>query len=150
MSLSSDQFAASIKARAILRFPDNLSLGTSAPHFFICICENPDNGMAFSCCTSQVNTVNALIAKHGWPESTFVYIPETDAENPFNKDTYINCNEYFTYFLPELWQWYLHGNLTLHGELPLQSFEQILNGFQESDQIEEVLKEKLPSIDDFP
>jgi hypothetical protein len=75
-------------------------------------------------------------------------MPETDPDNPFNKKRYINCNEYFAYLLSELWNLYVRGTLTLHGELPLHSFEQILIGFADSNQIEEDLKSNLPTIDD--
>lgn len=148
MALSWEQFQATVKARAILNFPEPI-LKTPDPHYFICIGLSPDNELVLSCCTSQFETVKNLVERNRYPASTLVYIPKTHADNPFKKDTYINCNEYFQYTMGELWAMYNKGQLSFHGELPLDSFDQILTGFRDSDQIEDELKDTLPTIDDF-
>jgi hypothetical protein len=147
-ALSPDQFEANIKPRAILYFPEP-ELKTHEPHYFICIGQTTESRIITSCCTSQFNTVKNLIERWGYPPTTLVYIPTQDNENPFKKDTYINCNEFFGYQLSELWDLYLHNKLSFHGELPLDSFEQILIGMKDSDQIDEEIKDCLPNIDDL-
>lgn len=149
-ALSPEQFTSAIKPRAILYFSDQIALKTPNPHYFICVGSNYDNELIFSCCTSQFNSVLTLIERKRFPSSTLVYISKDDNENPFTKNTYVNCNEYFPYFLSELWQLYVRGILSFHGELPLNSFGQILTRFMDSTQIEQELKEGLPTIDDFP
>jgi hypothetical protein len=148
MALSRPQFEAIVKPKRILRFaiPE---LNIPIPHYFICVGQLPEGKFALSCCTSQFNTVRQLIERNRFPESTLVWIRATDADNPFHLDTYVNCNEYFGYEIDELWNMYSWQRLTVHDELPLHSFEQILIGLKDSDQIVEELKENLPSIDDL-
>lgn len=147
MALSRPQFEALVKPRRILRFSvPRLNLGL---HFFVCVGQFPNGEFVFSCCTSQFNTVEQLIQRNRFPESTLVWMRATDTGNPFRLDTYVNCNEYFAYYMDALWDMYFWNQLTEHEELPLHSFEQILIGFRDSDQIEEELKDNLPSIDDF-
>ncbi len=147
MALSRPQFEALVKPRRILRFAiPELNIGL---HFFVCVGQSPDGRWLFSCCTSQFDTVRKLIEKNRFPESTLVWMEAIDPDNPFHMDTYVNCNEYFGYQMDELWTMYGWGQLTKHDELPLHSFEQILIGFRDSNQIEEELKDNLPDIDDF-
>jgi hypothetical protein len=75
---------------------------------------------------------------------------KSDVSNPFSKDTYVNCNEYFPFSIDELWTLYSSGQLTIIKDLlPIDSFEQILIGFNKSPIIEEEFKDSLPKIDDF-
>jgi hypothetical protein len=123
-------------------------LNSSYPHFFICIFVDPSHIVHMSCCTSQFETVQRLIERRRYPEAKLIYISDADADNPFDKPTYINCNEYFQFSIDELWEWYLADDLTVIKELlPLHSFEQILLGFQASNVIEEEIKDQLPSLD---
>ncbi len=109
----------------------------------------PDKIINLSCCTSQFDTVKRLIERNRFPRETLVYISKDDPENPFRKDTYINCNEYFQYSLEEFWGLYFNNKLKIIGSLPLDSFEQILIGFVKSEVIEQEYKEALPGIDDL-
>lgn len=144
MALTQDQFEAIITHRQILYFicPD---LNSPNPHYFICVAHHPNGELVLSCCTSQFDTVKKLVERGRFPNSTLVYMPPA-SDNPFVKDTYINCNEYVPYLISELWEMYTLGSLSLHGELPLHSFEQILIGFKDSPLIEEDVKEKLPDV----
>jgi hypothetical protein len=90
-----------------------------------------------------------LIEKNRFPPETLVFIPGVDADNPFKKDTYINCNEYFQYSTDEFWELYSGKEMRIVGELPLHSFEQILIGFLKSDIIEQEYKDSLPTLDDI-
>jgi hypothetical protein len=148
MPLSKRDFEAEIKSAKILYFPCE-ELNTPIPHYFVCVCIHPPGTVNLSCCTSQFETVKRLIERGKYPNETLVYIPEHDTENPFNKKTYINCNEYFPYLIDELWDLYQNQSLEIFPELPLDSFEQIIIGFQKSPIIEEELKENLPDVNDF-
>ena len=91
-----------------------------------------------------------LIERNRFPHETLVYISDSDTDNPFKKDTYINCNEWFPYNFDELWDMYCIGVLRIEpGLLPLHSFEQILIGLNASPRIEDELKDSLPNIDDL-
>ena len=146
--LSPQQFQADIKARAILYFSEPV-LNTPIPHYFVCVGQSVDGELLFSCCTSQFETVRGLIERRRYLETTLVYMSPADTDNPFTSETYVNCNEYFAYSIQHLWNLYLHGQLSFYGELPLHSFEQILIGFRDSNQIEEEIKDALPNIDDL-
>lgn len=143
------QFEAAVLSRTILYFPC-LELNTHVPHYFICINNHPVDIVNLSCCTSQFDTVKQLIERRKFPNETLVYLPESDSSNPFTKDTFVNCNEYFPFSLDELWQMYIERKLSIENNLlPIDSFEQILIGFNKSPVIEEEFKDALPSIDDF-
>jgi hypothetical protein len=143
------QFEAALLSRKVLYFACS-ELNTEEPHYFICLCSHPVNTVNLSCCTSQFATVKRLIERNKFPSETLVYIPKTDTDNPFKKDTYINCNEWFPYSIDELWSMYYNVVLTIIPDLlPLHSFEQILIGLLASPQIEDELKESLPDIDDL-
>lgn len=148
-ALTPQQFAADIKPRAILYFSDPEALNTPSRHYFICISPSPEGHLVFSCCTSQFATVKGMIEHNAYENATLAFIKASDPDNPFDKDTYVNCNEYFVYSLRNLWSKYLSGDLSFKSELPLDSFEQILIGLGKSDQIEEEVKELLPNISDL-
>jgi hypothetical protein len=147
--LNKSEFEAELICRKIFYFscPE---LNTPVPHYFICICNHPIDIVNLSCCTSQFDTVRRLIERGRFPSETLIYIPATDADNPFHKDTYVNCNEYFPYTIEELWILYYSNQLQIIPQLlPIHSFEQILIGFNASPQIEDEIKDALPSMDDL-
>lgn len=145
--MTREEFEICLVSRKILYFPC-IELNSPYPHYFICVFIDPSQIVYMSCCTSQFETVKRLIERKRYPEATLVYIPEADTDNPFNKPTYINCNEYFPFSIDELWDWYQGNVLTVIEDLlPLHSFEQILLGFHASDVIEDEIKEQLPSLD---
>jgi hypothetical protein len=143
------QFEAELVSRKILYFPC-VDLNTHVPHYFICVCNHPVDIVNLSCCTSQFDTVKQLIERRKFPNETLIYMQKSDVSNPFSKDTYVNCNEYFPFSIDELWTLYSSGQLTIIKDLlPIDSFEQILIGFNKSPIIEEEFKDSLPKIDDF-
>ena len=146
--LSRAEFEKQITSRKIFYFTSD-ALQTKVPHYFICIMVQPDKIINLSCCTSQFESVKRLIEKNRFPHETLVYIPQADPENPFRKDTYVNCNEYFQYSIDEFWELYYYTDFQIIGDLPLHSFEQILIGFMKSDVIEQEYKDLLPNIDDI-
>lgn len=145
MSLNKIEFTAELVYRKILKFPCP-ELNTDIPHYFICVCNHPIDIVNLSCCTSQFDTVKKLIERNRLPSETLVYISEKESDNPFSKETFVNCNEYFPYTIDELWDLYESGELEIIPSLlPIHSFEQILIGFNISPQIEEEIKESLPN-----
>ncbi|KIC92579.1 hypothetical protein [Flavihumibacter sp. ZG627] len=139
------QFLEAIVAKAIFRFATP-ELNTITPHFFICIVVQPDDIVVLSCCTSQYQTVKRIIAKNRFPASTQVLIDPSDPANPFNRETYINCNEYFPFGIDELMDLYDKSLIEYWGALPEHSFHEIIQGFLDSPQIEEELKELLNAM----
>lgn len=103
MPLLKNEFEEILTSRQILYFscPE---LNTPEPHYFICICRQPEDIIILSCCTSRFETVEKLIERDRFPNETLVYIPSSDLENLFTKNTYVNCNEYFPYTIEELWK----------------------------------------------
>lgn len=147
MPYSKQEFYSALVPRRILRFRCD-ELNSPDPHFFICVTIIQPETLNLSCCTSQFETVRRLIERNKFPNETLVFINPADQDNPFNKDTHINCNEYFPYYKEELWDKYQNGELEVITDLlPLHSFEQILIGFERSPNIEQEIKDSLPSID---
>lgn len=146
MMLSRENFEKSIVPGKILYFPCE-DLRTTEPHYFVCVAILPDNTI-LSCCTSRFDTVRKLIERNRFPYSTLVSISGED-DNPFKKDTYINCNEYFPYTVDELWNLYQDRLLSIKGNLPIHSFQQLIIGFLDSQMIEEEIKEVLPNPDEL-
>lgn len=147
--LSKEQFENEIKLRKIFYFscPE---LNTDVPHYFICFSIHPVGVVNLSCCTSQFETVKKLIERGRLPYETLVYIPKEFHDNPFTLDTYVNCNEFFSYYVHELWDMYNKGELKLIDELlPLESFVQMIIGFNSSDLIEQELKDSLPNQEEL-
>ncbi|HVU56129.1 MAG TPA: hypothetical protein VHD83_13785 [Puia sp.] len=148
MPLSRSQFESELVPGKVLYFSCE-ELGTLEPHFFICIVRQPDDIIVLSCGTSQFNTVMKLIERKRFPNETLVFIPAEDGTNPFSKDTYINCNEYFPYDISELWDMYDLGRLAIRGDIAQDSLHQIILGFHKSPIIEYEVKEMLPDPDSF-
>lgn len=145
-TLSQIDFKAALVHGAILYYPEPC-LGTLIPHNFIIAAIDRTDDIYYSVCsTSQLATVERLIATNTFPESTFVWIPARDTTTPLTRDSYLNCNEHFRYQFSELWTIYQAGDMELKGVLPDEYYHQIINGYKISDQIEEEIKELLPDI----
>ncbi|MDZ4794563.1 MAG: hypothetical protein SGI83_09820 [Bacteroidota bacterium] len=144
MALSKEQFEAILTHRSIFYFVYP-PLNTPDPHYFVCVGQLPSGEYAFSCCTSQFNTVRKFVEIRRLPNTTLVFMPPA-VDNPFDRDTYVNCNEYFGFHKADLWEMYNLGSLTEHGEFPLESYEQIVIGFKDSTIIDEELKDNLPEV----
>jgi len=144
MALNRSDFEFILVPSQILYFPCK-ELRTDIPHYFICICRDPNGNIILSCCTSQFTTVSRLIDKGKFPKETLVLIPKSDPKNDFAQDTYINCNEYFRFTVQELWVLYKMGRLTIRSELPKHSMEEILTGLSLSPMIEQEIIDNLPS-----
>lgn len=148
--LSVTDFEAQLVSRRLLYFAYPEELKTPTPHYFICLCNHPIGSASFSCCTSQFDTVKRLVENKLYPPETLVYIPHSDSENPFTKDTYVNCNEHWVFSVNELWVKLQTGALQIMPNLlPLDSFHQVLMGLQASPVVEVELQESLPSMEDL-
>jgi hypothetical protein len=91
--------------------------------------------------------MQALVDRKRFPHETIVFMSAADSANPFTKDTFINCNEYFPYSIDELWDMYNQTELTLKGDIPLDSYHQLVVGFHASPVIEFEIKDLLPDPD---
>lgn len=123
-----------------------LELNTPEPHYFVLVAVNDAGIYHLTCATSQLATIQRLINKNKFPEATFVWCPASDNTTPFTLDSFLNCNEYFEFWLYELWQLYQAGDLQLRGVLPDDYYHQVIHGYHTSDMIEEEVKEILPPI----
>lgn len=85
-----------------------------------------------------------LLEKNNLPNETIVWVSPADEENPFTKNTYVNCNEYFTYTIDEFKNLYESDKVKFTGEISEIHYEQILIGIQMSPLIDDETKELLP------
>lgn len=142
-------FADGIAKKGIYLF-SSTHLNTDIPHYFICIVRTDGDLLYMTCCTSQFETVRRFVeTRPNIPETTLVWISPKNNENPFTKDTYVNCNSVFVYSVEDLTQMYLNEEITYKGEISDIHYEQLLIGVNASPLVDEEIKEFIPnSIDD--
>jgi hypothetical protein len=121
------------------------ALHTSDPHYFVLVMNQTPDIYYFSCVTSQLATMQRLVELKRYPHESIVFFSGADPENPFTKDCFVNCNEVFPYGVEELWYLYDEGELTIKGDIPPDSYHQVVIGFHSSPLIELELKELLPN-----
>jgi hypothetical protein len=88
--------------------------------------------------------MQALVDRKRFPHETIVFMAASDNQNPFKKDTFVNCNEYISYAIEELWDMYRNKELTIEGDVPHDSYHQLIIGFHTSRVIEREIKDQLP------
>lgn len=136
-------FVSTITERRIFYFSSD-HLNTDEPHFFICLKITSDKLIILVCCTSQVDTINRHIEQQNLNNQTIVWINPIPETNPFNKDTYINCNWTCTYTLEEFKSMFADKKIKCDGEINEIEYEQILKGIHLSKLVENEIKEVLP------
>ncbi|MGZ5491850.1 MAG: hypothetical protein ACXWE6_14090 [Nitrososphaeraceae archaeon] len=136
-------FVDGISERKVYYF-SSTHLNNEVPHYFICIKRTDDNYLILTCCTSQFESRRRHIELQGLPYTTLVYITPNDSENPFDRDTYVDCNKAFTYSLSEFIEMYESDRVSYSGEVSEVHYEQILIGLHDSPEVEEELKDLLP------
>lgn len=124
-------------------------LGINNPHYFICLKRNNQDLLLLSCCTSQFETVRKYIEYNKLPESTLVSISNRYEDNPFNRETYINCNDVKILHVDDLKELYASQELTFQGNINDFQYKQIITGIIDSPVVEEDIKEELPNISDI-
>ena len=142
MQLPWELFLKSIEQRKVYLFSTK-QIRTDQPHYFICLKKSDNNFIIMSCCTSQFDTINKLIQLKKYNPETFVWISPKDVENPFTKDTYVNCNNAFVFSLDELKQKYESGSFVNKGAVSEVVYEQIILGTKSSKQVSMEIKIEL-------
>ncbi|MFT5821527.1 MAG: hypothetical protein ACI8ZM_002780 [Crocinitomix sp.] len=130
-------FELNLEVGYIYRF-SSAKINSPQEHRFI-LCLHEDDGDAyFVCCTSQEATVNRLIRRNKYCESTFPYFSPDD-ENQFTKDTWVNCNEIQVHSTYELEEKLDANNFSRQGKISLDHFEQIKTAMINSETIEDII-----------
>lgn len=143
VKVPTDIFIESIDNKKIYYFSSN-QLNTKIPHHFICVKRNNNDVLFMSCCTSQFETIRKFVETRSLPLATLVYISPKDTSNPFDKDTYVNCNDIQTYTIDEFRSMYESNAINYSGEISDNYYEQIITGIHSSPLIEEEIKENIP------
>jgi len=137
------QFCAELIPGKVLYFICD-AINNREPHYFVLVMIQGIDIYWFSCVTSQLATMRRLVDIHRYPHESIVFFSEKDGTNPFTTDCYVNCNEVFGYGVEELWYLYEEGGLSIKGDIPPDSYHQVVIGFHSSPLIEFELKDLLP------
>ena len=148
VKVPTDLFLSSIQEKKVYYF-SSTQLNTIEPHYFICIKRTDEEVLVLTCCASQQKTVQNFIESKKLPFETMVWISPADITNPFNKDTFVNCNNTFTYTLDEFRNMYDSDRVNYSGEISLNHYSQIITGIHKSPLIDEETKELIPQLDDL-
>ncbi len=143
MKLPVNFFLDTIQEKKVYYF-SNSSMNTDIPHNYICLKRTPDDLLILSCCTSKFETIKRFIEIRELPYQTLVWIRPDDAI--FTKDTYINCNQYFSYTVEQFKQMYESGKIEFKGQIADSTFEEIIDGLLQSPLIDEETKDLLPKL----
>lgn len=146
MKVPTEIFLKAIEEKKVYYFTSTL-LESEEPHHFICIKRTDNDILLMTVCTSQFDTVKRFVEKKGMPYETLVWITPSDADNPFSKDTYVNCNNSFTYTVEEFKSMYEKDAVTWSGEIADVHYIQILTGILASPLIDDETKELIPHPD---
>lgn len=150
MKIPIESFISSIKEQKIYYFSSD-KINVDNPHYFICIKKTEQDILILTCCTSQFETIRRFVETRSLPYETLVWIKPNveDDDNPFNVDTYVNCNFVFEYTIEEFRNMYNSNSISFSGEISMYYYSQIVNGLNLSPLIEEEIKDFLPKIDDL-
>lgn len=144
--IRSSLFPQTIKPGSIYKF-SSTQINTPIRHYFICIVRDDGDCLILACCTSQFEGRKNYVERNAHiPESPLVWIAAPNEDNELTEDTYVNCNNYFEYRVEDLRQKYDAGTLDYKGEVSESHYVQIINGMRESPEIEEDIKDRLPSL----
>lgn len=136
-------FLNTIEERNVYYFSSN-KIDTAIPHNYICLKRTDNDLLILSCCTSKFDTVKRFIEIRDLPFETLVWIKSDN--DIFDKETYVNCNQYFTFTVEQFAEMYKNEVLEYKGKISDNYFEQIINGLIMSPLIDEETKEILPTI----
>lgn len=147
IKLPTEFFLTTIEERKVYYFT-NHQLNTDIPHYHICIKRKSNDFLILSSCTSKFETVKKFVETRKLPVETLVYLKPSE-QNGFNKDTYVNCNEYHIKSIDDFIKMYDTDQIEFRGEISFAHYEQILIGLHESPLIEEEMKDEIPRPDSF-
>jgi hypothetical protein len=134
-------FLLSIRPKAIFKFKND-EFDDKTGHYHICIEINADEILTLVLCTSQFESLKKQVKLRNLPYETLVPI-KANSELPFTKETYVDCNKYFSKSKTHIADLYQKGELEGVWELHDDAYQQIIEGMIESPIIENVLKKRL-------
>lgn len=141
----SQLFEAGIQPKEIYLFSSNY-LNTPEPHYFICIKRTDGNILYMTCCTSKFDTVRRFVeSRPEIPQTTVVWIKPNDPNHELYLDTYVNCNNVFSYTIEELMEMYKTGSVQYKGTISNNHYEQLLIGIHNSPLVDEEIKDFIPT-----
>ena len=143
MKFPTDTFIEAIQNKKVYYF-SSTKINSDVPHHYIVVSKTDSNLLVLSICTSQFETIQRLIESRDLPNETLVYIKPNE-DNPFDENTYVNCNECFTYTIDEFRSMYDSDSIQYTGEISDAHYEQILTGIHASPLIEEEVKDSVPA-----
>ena len=142
MKVPTDTFIDAIGNRKVYYF-SSTRLESDIPHYYVVVNKTDGDLLVLSVCTSQFDTVKRFVETRSLPTESLVYI-KPDTSNPFEKETFVNCNKCFTYTIDEFRSMYDANAIDYSGELSEGHYEQILTGIHSSPLIEEEIKDIVP------
>ncbi len=145
MKLPVDLFVQGISERKIYYFSSD-QINSLEKHHFVCIKRTEEDILILSCCTSQFETVKRFVESRSLPYETLVYIPPNGEDTPFVLQTFINCNQYFTYTIDEFVSMYESGSISHSGIIPEGIYSQIMVGVQRSPLIDNETKAIIATV----
>jgi hypothetical protein len=143
MKVPIDLFKKGIAEKKVYYFSSS-KLNVQAPHYYICIKRTDDDILIATVCTSQFETVKNMVERQKLPMETLVRIKPEPGVNPFDKDTYIYCNNTFTFTIEEFEGMYEDNRITLSGEISDLHYNDILVGLHASPLIARDIKASIP------
>jgi hypothetical protein len=146
MNLPASLFISGIRTKEVFYFSTN-KINTGIPHYFICIKKDESEILLFSCCTTKGDKREEYITKMGISLETLVYIKPGEDGNPFNDETYVDCNKAIPFTIEEFEIMHKSGKIDYKGEISDDHYIQIIIGLLKSPQIEQSIKDTLPNPD---
>lgn len=127
-----------IKEKSVFYFSTS-KISSPEPHNFVLVKCIDSSIIAFTCCTTNYNTIYKYIIRNGYPEET---VASLDYNNyPFlSSPTYINCNSKTEFDYTEFLNLYQKGKVKYKGEISDEEYTKIVEGILLSEDIEEEFK----------
>jgi hypothetical protein len=134
-------FVHAIRPRAIFKFKSD-EFDDKTGHYHICIDFDADEILTLVLCTSQFESLKKQIEIRKLPSETLVWV-KSNPDLPFTKETYVDCNKYFSKSKTHIADLYQKGELEGGWQIHDDAYQQIIEGMIESPIIENVLKKRL-------
>jgi hypothetical protein len=106
-------------------------INTKEPHFFVVVAINNDENFLIISTTQLQNKIDYL-TKRGLDLNTLAYI-QPKGSNGLTKDSYFNCNDYFTLSKQELVEKVKEDKLTIAGNFNEDEYNLLLNSIDLSE-----------------
>lgn len=141
LHLPFDLFYQSLEEGKVYFFDRNAQIGVP-DHRHVCVTKTKKDEVVFVATTSNDVRTNRMIELGLIDSSTIVYVPKDG--DCFTMNTFINCNQVWTYSEDELKAEYESRTIRYRGEVTEDKHLQILNGIHSSNQVDEEIKDIIP------